>query len=460
MRRLNVVLLVVDSLRARSLGADPADRPLTPFLDGLATSTVVFRRAHATECWTLPTHLSMFTGLLPSEHGAHFQNMDYAGSAPTVAEILSAAGYFTEIVTRNTIFDGSLPGVTRGFRENRLVLSERSGGWNPVALGLALTKPRFRRQVRASGFFHPLQREQREFLRRFSRAMMPADREALAIVRRRMAEHRRARRPYFLFANLYDVHAPYPPDPRSIFRRWHSAAAVGENLTMPFVLPYLGGHAYLREGFRLSARSRRLLLGRYHDAIALMDAKLAHFFARARADGLLDDTLVILTSDHGEAFGDHGLYLHDASVYETHLHVPLYVHHPGLRPHAVDDVVSTRDLFGLMRAAATGTTLTGTLLDPSFRAEHPVAFAEHFHYPHARRIAPAFLGNLSAAVTPTHKLIQRPDGARLYDLRTDPDEARPERIARADVAAVLAAAGVSARAAGEAAHHTALAASA
>ncbi len=442
MRRLNVVLLVIDSLRARSLGSDPADRPPTPFLDGLAASTVSFRRAHATECWTLPTHMSMFTGLLPSEHGAHFQNMDYAGAAPTVAEILAAAGYFTEIVTRNTIFDGSLPGVTRGFRENRLVLSERSGGWNPVALGLALTKPRFRRQVRASGFFHPLQREQREFLRRFSRAMMPADRETLAIVRRRMADHRRARRPYFLFANLYDVHAPYPPDGRSIFRRWRSAAAVGENLTIPFVLPYLGGHAYLRQGFRLSARSRRLLLGRYHDAITLMDAKLAHFFARAHTEGLLDDTLVILTSDHGEAFGDHGLYLHDASVYETHLHVPLYVHHPGLRPHTVDDVVSTRDLFGLMRAAATGTTLTGTLLDPSFRGEHPIAVAEHFHYPHARRIAPEFRQNLTAAVSATHKVIVRRDSARLYDLATDPDERAPAPIDGTDLGTALAAAGM------------------
>lgn len=460
MRRLNVVLLVVDSLRARSLGDDPADRPATPFLDGLAASTIAFRRAHATECWTLPTHMSMFTGLLPSEHGAHFQSMDYVGSAPTIAEILSAAGYFTEVVTRNTIFDGSLPGVTRGFAENRLVLSERSGGWNPVALGLALTKPRFRRQVRASGFFHPLQREQRDFLRRFSRAMMPADHETLAIVRRRMVEHRRARRPYFLFANLYDVHAPYPPNARSIFRRWDSLAAAGENLTMPFLLPYLGGHAYLREGFALSARSRRLLLGRYHDAIQLMDAKLAHFFARLRGENLLDDTLVILTSDHGEAFGDHGLYLHDASVYQTHLHVPLYVHHPGLRPHAIDDVVSTRDLFGLMRAAASGTTLSGTILDPSFRGEHPIAFAEHFHYPHARRMAPEFRQNLSAAVTATHKLIQRRDGARLYDLRTDPDERHPDAIGTADLAAILAATGVGTSAADDAAQHVAFAASA
>src|SRR5262249_39507926 len=147
-------------------------RPATPFLDRLAATSTVFRRAHATECWTLPTHMSMFTGLLPSEHGAHFQSMAYHGADPTIAELLAKAGYHTEAITRNSTFDGSLPGVTRGFAENRVVLAERSRGMNPVALMLAATKPRFRRQVRSSGFFHPLQRSQRDFLRRFSRAMI------------------------------------------------------------------------------------------------------------------------------------------------------------------------------------------------------------------------------------------------------------------------------------------------
>src|SRR5262249_42758454 len=81
-RRLNVVLLVIDSLRARSLGGGDDDAPRTPFFDRLARETICFREARATECWTLPTHLSMFTGLLPSEHGAHFQTMRYARPEP------------------------------------------------------------------------------------------------------------------------------------------------------------------------------------------------------------------------------------------------------------------------------------------------------------------------------------------------------------------------------------------
>jgi arylsulfatase A-like enzyme len=98
---MNVLLLVVDSLRAASLKSTTEEHPKTPFLRDLARRTITFRRAYAAECWTLPAHCSMFTGLLPSEHGAHFQTMGYFKSAPTVAEVLQQAGYHTELVSRN-----------------------------------------------------------------------------------------------------------------------------------------------------------------------------------------------------------------------------------------------------------------------------------------------------------------------------------------------------------------------
>jgi membrane-anchored protein YejM (alkaline phosphatase superfamily) len=432
--RLNVVLLVVDSLRARSLHAGP-EGPKTPFLADLRRRTIDFRRAYATECWTLPTHASMFTGRLPSEHGAHFQTMGYAGTFPTLAELLAEAGYHTEVVTRNSIFDGSMPGITRGFATNTQPLSQLSG-LNPLAIMLALSKPRFKRQIAESGFFHPLQRQSREFVTTFARATVPADQLVLEHALHQMSSLRRRGQPYFLFCNLYDVHAPYPPVSHSIFRPFRSLDACVENLFMPFVLPCLGGHAYLRPGFRLSATSRRLLLGRYHSAIELMDAKLAAFHAAAEGAGLLDDTLLIVTSDHGEAFGEHGLYLHDASVYDTHLHVPLYVHHPERAPAPVDDVVSTRDLFGLLRAVAMGAGTGGTLLDPAHRAERPIALAEHFHYPHARGADPRYRRDLLAAVAGERKAIVSADGIAAYDLVRDPDETSPEPTTLHDFAAL------------------------
>ena len=430
---MNVVLLVVDSLRAASLDPRNAANPSTPFLRSLDRDTICFKRAYATECWTLPTHCSMFTGLLPSQHGAHFHTMAYTGEAPTVAELLSTAGFDTEVVTRNFVFDGTIPGIVRGFRRRTQLLSP-AGTFNPFTLFLAMAKPRFRRHIRSTGFFHPLHRDNRSFLSTFARAMMPADRLSLDYILEKMAAHRRAGSKYFIFNNLYDVHAPYPPTQSSILRSFLSLSGVAENLSFPYVMSQLGGHKYLLPGFHLSEGGRRMLLGRYHAAIELMDAKLDDFFRSARRDGLLDDTVVILTSDHGEAFGDHGLYLHDASVYDTHLHVPLWVHWPGRAPEIVDDVVSTRDLFGLMCSAALGAGPQETILDPAYRARRPIALAEHFHYPHADGIGPSYKQNLAAAIGGTRKIIQRREGLMIYDIVSDPQESAPETTSLGHVA--------------------------
>jgi len=183
---MNVVLIVVDSLRAQSLAADDPSRPSVPFIDRLGRETVWFRRAHATECWTLPTHLSMFTGLLPSEHGAHFQTMAYAGARETVAERFAAAGYHTEVVTRNSLFDGTVPGATRGFRQNTQILAPLRRT-NALGILLALSKPRVRRLIRTSGFFDVLQRSNRAFLSTLARMIIPADRAVLDYTLDRMS---------------------------------------------------------------------------------------------------------------------------------------------------------------------------------------------------------------------------------------------------------------------------------
>jgi arylsulfatase A-like enzyme len=168
-----------------------------------------------------------------------------------------------------------------------------------------------------------------------------------------------------------------------------------------------------------------MLLNRYHRAIELMDGKLAGFYHDARGAGLLDDTLLIVTSDHGEAFGEHELYFHDASVYDTHLRVPLWIHHPERAPAVVDDVVSTRDLFALMYAVGRGHDWRGTLLGGEYRRAHPVALAEHFHYPHTDGLLERYKQNLSAAVVGTRKIIVRRDAVEHYDLAADPLETAP-----------------------------------
>lgn len=393
-------------------------------MEQLRRDTVTFRRAYATDCWTLPTHVSMFTGLLPSEHGAHFQSMALRHSLPTVAELLTANGYHTELVTRNFVFDGTIPGAVRGFQHRSRPLAPASR-LHPVAAFLALAKPRVRRHIQRTGFFHPLHPDQRGFVRTFARSLMPADGLALTRVLQVMAEQRRARRPYFIFCNLYDVHAPYAPAPDSLFQPWDSLRHAIDNIAFPAHLAKLGQHAYLREGFRLPPWAQRALRDRYHRAIESIDAQLATFYDAARASGGLDDTLLIVTSDHGEAFGEHGLYLHDASVYDTHLHVPLSIRRPERPAAMVDDPVSTRDLFGVMLAAARLRPWHETILDSAYRSRRPLILAEHFYYPHCDDMAGRFRRNLLAMMIGDDKFVIHKDGAVRYDRRLDPDESLP-----------------------------------
>ena len=451
---MNVVLLVVDSLRARSLRPDAADAPHTPFLARLSRETVAFTQARATECWTLPTHLSMFTGLLPSAHGAHFRTMAYGQPAPTLAERFSAAGYHTEVVTRNSLFDGTVPGATRGFQRNTKLLAALRGP-NPLGLLLALSKPRVRRLIRTSGFINVLQRDNGAFLDTLSRMVIPADHLVLDHTLAQMAAHRRAGRPYFFFLNLYDVHAPYPPRPHSPLRAFTSLAGWVENLMIPRLSTQLGSHAYLRDGFAFSPRAQAILRDRYRRAIELMDGKLAAFVDAARDAGLLDDTLLVVVADHGEAFGEHDLFFHDASVYDTHLHVPLWIHHPQCAPAQVDDVVSTRDLYGLLANVAGGRGLGGTILDPHARAARPLALAEHFHNPNVPGARRRYVQDIAAAVLGRRKLIVRREGAELYDLATDPDESRPDAATVADFAALCERDGAPTAAIAEASAHLA-----
>lgn len=423
---MNVLFIVVDSLRYDSLWLSGRPSPATPFLERFDRESISFRRAYAPECWTLPSHVTFFTGLLPSEHGAHFQSMAYRGRTKTLAEIAAGEGYATELLTRNSILDGSIPGVTKGFQRNIQVLGDTPRGLTPLLLVLALAKPRVRRLIRESGFFGLAQKERASFLVTLARMGIPADERLLDRTLERLAEHKRRRQPHFTFLNLYDVHAPYSPSATSPLRPVTTRSGLVENIALPWVLPKVSSHSYLKPGFRISEWSRRMLLARYHRAIELADQKLRAFFEAADAEQLLDDALVVVTSDHGEGFGEHGLYLHDASLYETHLHVPLWIRMPGSQARVVEDVVSTRNLFSLVASAVTGSApWHGTLLNSAVREQQPAAYAEHFHYPKRDQILPRYRLNQAAVITRCWKVIARGAQLEAYALHHGATENRP-----------------------------------
>lgn len=418
---MNVLLLIVDSLRARSLTAFGGSGTATPFMNRLSDHALQYQRAYSSECWTLPSHVSMFTGLPPSQHKAHFQTMAYRGSAPTAAELLRDAGFTTELVTRNPIFDGRVPGILRGFDRNTRLVAERDR-LDPMGLLLAASKPRFRRQVRDSGFFHPDQRASAGFLRDFAQTTLPADDRSLQYVADRVAALQDANKPFFVCCNLFDVHAPYCPSPTSLFAELTSTRDLLDNALSLYSLAKVGSHAYLKSGFRMPDRARISLLERYHRSIELMDEKLSAFFGGISSRGLLEDTLVVLTSDHGEAFGENDLYLHDASVYETNTRVPLWILHPRLPARRISDVVGTRSLFDLIVSAGLRGSFDRTICDESWRKSSAPLLLEHYCYPHVKRMQSRYGRNLAAAVRGNRKVIARGSGLECFEITEAGDE--------------------------------------
>lgn len=270
--RRNVLLYVVDALRADRLGVYGHQRDVSPRLDRFAERATVFESASAQSSWTRASMASVFTGLWPLAHDTNGREDVLAAEAVTLAEVLADHGYDTIAVALN-------PNVFADF-----------------------------------GFdqgFH-------EFAELWSR---PAD-HALAEVRSRLAS-RGDERPFFLWVHTIDPHTPYAA-PGEFRSRYDESAHGGLDLERP------PGHRHTR---RMSederARYRDHLLARYDAEIYFADRVFGELIELLERDGLLDRTLLIFVSDHGEEFLDHGKWLHGKDLHRSSLDIPLVIRMPG-----------------------------------------------------------------------------------------------------------------------------------
>ena len=409
---MNVLLVVIDSLRKKSVTPSNA-----PFLTRLAASGRSYTQAFSSDCWTLPSHVSMFTGLTSLEHGAGFPNMNYRGGTPTIATRLRDRGFATACITRNPVFDGSILGIMDGFTVRQRPIAPGSP-WATIPFMLA--KPRVQRHLAEAGHLTPWQKNSREFLGDLLRLATPSDELALDRALVHLRRFRRSRQDHFVFLNLYDVHLPYPPTPTAPHYPLTTLHGIREYLTTFPLLMSIIRHDHTREGFAASPAARDALRDRYHRAIRCLDAKLDAFFTTADGEGLLDDTAVIVTSDHGEAFGEHGLFGHDTSVWNTHLHVPLIARIPGQTRGTDLAPISTRQLADMIARLAGG--------DYPERARLPVV-AHHRYHRGITGMKPELRRDLEARWLPGGmKVIDDGTTARYFATRDDPSELRPTQV--------------------------------
>lgn len=277
----HVIVLSLDTLRADHLGSYGDERGLTPHLDDFARTATRYAFARATAPWTVPTHASLFTGRLPFEHGAHSlpieEGLDNVRplppDLPTLAEVLARRGYATGGFVANAVYLNPRYGLSRGF-ETWEVARERAARLNGRALD----------------WVDEVLEEQPD-------------------------------RPLLLFVNYLDTHRPYDVTP-----------AEGEREYLPTEFPAVLLDRLIETVMVQGGEDpelEALVREQYARSVRNLDRALGEFFKALEERGILERAVVVVTSDHGEYFGEHGLVEHSKDVYEEALAVPLLVRAPG-----------------------------------------------------------------------------------------------------------------------------------
>ena len=383
----DILLIVIDCLRADHVGAYGYERPTTPRLDELAAQGITFERAFAQSFWTRPSLPTILTGLYPSEHGllslARQPGGRWVGAAlnpevPTMAEKLSAAGYATALI-----------GMQRQLA------------------------PKFRL---TDGFD-------------YYRYKLGA---ANAINRRAVDWVRQLQKPrFFAYLHYLDIHWPYCP-PASTRDRFDT----GES-RIAFCRNWRGLRRRIWDGkLVLGEADVARAMARYDEELLALDGALGRLFAQLEALGRWQETLVVVTADHGEEFMEHGRLDHSSGLFDTLLQVPLIVKPPaswpGPRGERVDSLVELRALMPTFMDAAriVGERPPDSLVPwivgrprEAVRREFIVAESE----------------NQVAIRTQRFKLVVDRDGGgvELFDLVEDPGETRNVARGRSETVASM-----------------------
>lgn len=375
----NVLLIILDTVRAASLSLYGNPRPTTPNFERLAPDGVVFEHAYSTAPWTLPSHASMFTGLYPHQLTTDWV-IPLRGKSPTLAEAFRGAGYRSAGIVANLFYCTEEGGLARGFIHYEDYLHTPSQIVRSTVLGQ---------------FFLTWRRKVKPSLRPFTRKSGHViNQQFLAWLDREPG------RPFFAFLNYYDAHQAYlvPPD---LQHRFQSGNPLEEQ---------------------------------YEGAIASLDIEVSALIDSLKQRGLLQNTLVIITSDHGEHLGDHGLEGHGNSLYSSLLRVPLILFFGDRIPHGlrVNEPVSLRDL---PRTVATLAGLEAKFPGQSLsRAWDPAAVPLGERSPllsevdrgiHTAPREPVTRGPMKSLFDDQLHFILNGDGKEeLYAITTDPLEAR------------------------------------
>jgi len=365
--QLNVIVISIDTLRWDHVGFHGYERNTTPTLDELASRSLVFERAYTSFSWTLVAHMSMLTGLHPSQHGVYSENATLPEAVPTLAQRLRDEGWYT-----------------MGFHDSKWL------------------EPRYGYD---RGF---------DVYERHRGAQQAGAHVQYAL------EKRPKDKPFFLFLHLMDVHNKELDKPGCTV---YEPPEPFDTLFLPEASERLAGldaeAAWKGDLTDLTPEQHEALVALYDGGIRYVDTKLGEWLETWWRTGLLDRTLLIVTSDHGEslaqrnpAYGGHGY------AYEEGLRVPLLVHLPrdARGGERISSPVAHVDLLPTVLEAL-GLPADERLPGSSLLGDRPADVLITSEQP----------DRIEAFLQWPWKLVRstRGPGLRLYDLRADPGELQP-----------------------------------
>ena len=298
----NVLVVVVDTLRADHLSSYGYDRETSKYFDELSQQGVLFENAYSTSSWTLPAHASILTGLYPFEHGATSSPLDE--THPVLGEKLKELGYTTAAFSANATVFNKRNGFGRGFIHfddhfqtiGDMVKNTVYGRmFEYYVMNKILNYKDEMGRIRASD----------------------VNQSVFNWVDSVQAQ------PFFIFINYYDVHSPYiPPQP---FRNQFSEIDNPGGLINGY---WSSDGLYVN----LSSEQMQSEIDAYDGSIAYVDYSVRKLMEGLGQRDMLNNTIVVIVSDHGELFGEHGLRAHSNSLYKEVIQVPLIMYWPGYIP--------------------------------------------------------------------------------------------------------------------------------
>jgi arylsulfatase A-like enzyme len=321
----NIILLVMDSVRVTNLSCYGYDRPTTPNIDALARQSAFYEQAISMGCWTLPVHASLFTGLYSLNHGLTVSRDALPEDFPTLARRLKQAGYQTACFSNNAYISDAT-GLDQGFDTvedvwrvtkprgiERTKMSKRikrlrsQGAWTEPIIHLLHAAMRARSIAKT-------RRSQKDSGARLTNAK----------IQTWLREVRRPDAPFFVFVNYMECHERYSP-PYPYNRRFMPARFSPWRVAQvsPIKTEVLNGSAQRR------ADDLEILRALYDGALNYLDAQIGELVRFVDSLGMQDDTILVITSDHGDSLGEHDHLGHRMTLYEQLVHVPLIIRYPA-----------------------------------------------------------------------------------------------------------------------------------